>query len=116
MRGCKVSHCEAQYQNERRESQGSLRPCMAPTRPPLLPAVVGQWRGMSSTRGLTTPECSRGICPGVMVPREGQGPVRKRDLLRGFRKCDQGCFPPFRHVLAIKLQHRHLLWTLCLRI
>src|SRR5437870_851040 len=47
-----------------------------------------------------------------------RGRVREgtRDWLSSVRKPDQRFFPPFWHVLAVTLPHRHLFLTLCLRI
>jgi hypothetical protein len=61
------------------------------------------WRGMASTRGLTIPQCSRGGGPCLWCRARGMVRGGKRVVLRRFRKRDNGCFPLFRHVLAIKL-------------
>jgi len=43
-----------------------------------------------------------GLC-GVLSPFETGGTMLDVVVERDFRKRDQGCFPPFLHVLAVKL-------------
>jgi transcriptional regulator with XRE-family HTH domain len=45
-----------------------------------------------------------GLC-GVLSPFETGGTMLDVVVERGFRKRDDGCFPPLRHVPAVKLQH-----------